>query len=886
MSENKNVYYHYFISNKDTTFLVIRDSNFEEKIIEEEKKNLKEIKNFSLVFDFENLSKELNFDKVSKFIEKDNKPINLIIKNCLIKEEISCFFKKLNLNLTLLYISDELYRMSPNLNILFDNVKTNKLVLKKIKINSKLQLDNFLNFIINTGCEELTLEDIFIELIVKNDENDETYNELNKYFYFESGEIKIKNINEKNGKIKKLTMIDCPLFIIKKDTFKNINNYKDILIDIDENSLLNPSFITKFKINDGYTDICFDLDSYKLNEDKIKEEKNKEKDYIDYLDDLFNIIINDNCEMKRISFKNFDVTKYEYISGENLTFIDEKNWVLNIEEEERKKKYEDYEESINKRIDENKDKLSNVKELIFDNCSNDFMKLILKFKNSTKNLDYLKIKKCGKDYFNLKNILSLNIKKLVLFDTPLIIDYFPKNNESHLGNFKGEKGRFKDLTIKISSLEHYCVENNLDYYRTIEIIVELINDSNFNQHLCFEMNALPIIMTFLFAKYYNEKTGNLKEKYMIPIYFELREKEGKIEKEGKEEYENENVKTEKQEETKEKIETEKTKEEKEEEERKKKEEEQKNIERKKNAAKTIQKRDAFISKSFILQGLEEKENLTIVLKNNNIKNRLDNFDFYYYAFPNLERGKDLKSDYGKDIFNIDLDYRSFFILNKVRNIIFESCLFNDEKYHLYPKSTSETIANIIRETKKNYTFDMESLNELVYKNNDIQDISFLLKYCQLSLNEKIKISLEIHKYLRNLESFFFSFKNLFVRFKKYIKKITIRLNNIKELKEFYCMLIVLKYDQEEIQLTHIGKDTKSTYMLLNQAQLKKELECHFLKTKNENDEEVCSGVLNYYYISKEEKDLFWGFNKKEITLNDYKFTIEYKFKDPWDIITI
>ena len=88
--------------------------------------------------------------------------------------------------------------------------------------------------------------------------------------------------------------------------------------------------------------------------------------------------------------------------------------------------------------------LSNVKELIFDNCSNFFIKWIIffikgnKINNKSDNVDFglIKIKKCGKDYVNLKQILTMKIDKFILFDSPLIIGTtFPKENKSHLEFF-------------------------------------------------------------------------------------------------------------------------------------------------------------------------------------------------------------------------------------------------------------------------------------------------------------------------------------------------------------------------------------------------------------------------------------------------------------------
>jgi hypothetical protein len=339
---------YYILSNEDKTFLVIRDLKMKQADIEiKDKKD-----NFTLVFDFENLDKRLIPKKVAEFMDKDNIPQNIIIKNCLV-EKPSDFFENLTLNLNLLFISDELYSMSPDLKILFPNVKTKKLVLRNMKINSQLQLEKFLDFIDNTGCEELILEDIFIELLIKKDEKDEKYNELKQYIGFENGKFYIyKEDKEKETKIKKIKMVDCPLFAITDDTFKDIKNYKDIAIDIDENSLLNPNVITKFKINNGYSDICFDLDSYKINEDDSK-------DNIEYIEYIFNLIIDDNNhEFEKLHFKNFDISKYKYITGENLSFIDEKNWVFSKEENERKKIFEDKTEKINKKIDDNLDKLS------------------------------------------------------------------------------------------------------------------------------------------------------------------------------------------------------------------------------------------------------------------------------------------------------------------------------------------------------------------------------------------------------------------------------------------------------------------------------------------------------------------------------------------------
>ena len=342
-------------------------------------------KYLTLIFNLENLSKKLDCQKVMNIIDK-YKPENIVIKNSRV-ENPSNMYKDEDLELNELFISDELYSMSGNLDILFPRFKAKKLTLKKFKINSKFQLNKFFEFIEKVGCEELILEDIFIELLIKENKEDETFDELQSYFSFENGNILFfKNEEKIKTKIKKLKLIDCPLFAITEE----IKTFNDILVDIDENSLLNPSsIITKFKIEEGYTYMYYDLDSYKYNE-------NDEDDYLDNLNYIFNHIIDGYNNYKKISFKNFDTTKYEYITGENLTFVDEKKWVLNDQEKKRKNKFEEFDKTINELINKNINKLSNVKELIFDNCTNHFIELILKFINSSKNdLDLLKIKKCG-----------------------------------------------------------------------------------------------------------------------------------------------------------------------------------------------------------------------------------------------------------------------------------------------------------------------------------------------------------------------------------------------------------------------------------------------------------------------------------------------------------
>ena len=314
----------------NTKYLIIRDTEFKTKDYKNEGSE-----SLTIVFDLEDLSKKLSPSFVSDILLKIP-PKSLKIENSLVEyssDNSSDNFTNSNkLKFDILYISDECYSMSPYLNDLFPSLETTTLILKKMKINSKKQLRNFLSFILKTKCTNLILEDIYIELLIKKDENDTTFNILDEYIGFENGKFFIKMENKKNEtKLNKLKLIDCPLFAITDDTFKDINKNENLEIDIDENSLLDPSIITRFKINKGLSDFCFDLDSYKLNTEG-------DDDYIENVKYIIDIIIDDNNnEYNKLTFKNFDITKYEYITGENLTYIEENNWVLNNEEKKRKK---------------------------------------------------------------------------------------------------------------------------------------------------------------------------------------------------------------------------------------------------------------------------------------------------------------------------------------------------------------------------------------------------------------------------------------------------------------------------------------------------------------------------------------------------------------------
>ena len=67
----------------------------------------------------------------------------------------------------------------------------------------------------------------------------------------------------------------------------------------------------------GLFDICYDLDSFKLNFNSNDADENGKKYYLKFLKFIFELIKDNNSIYRKIKFKNFDTTKLEYIIGYN-----------------------------------------------------------------------------------------------------------------------------------------------------------------------------------------------------------------------------------------------------------------------------------------------------------------------------------------------------------------------------------------------------------------------------------------------------------------------------------------------------------------------------------------------------------------------------------------
>ena len=861
------------------------------------KNNLNKLKEITLVIDFPHLAEQLDTQILNKLITKfytnidnlEKTKFNLVIKNCYIDEKkmekpITKIFEQNNDNhnnekklvfLNKLEISDELYSMSIYLNSLFPDIKVNELKLRRFKFNSKAQLESFYKFIRKVECTKLTLEDFFIELIIRKDEDDLDYKYLDRYIAYLDGIITLDSFYTN---IRSLTLRDCPLFAIIGNMFNNSSPIKNI--DVDENSLINPSIITKFKIFNGFYDICFDLDSYKLKLESYEAED--DYDDVDYLIFIFKIISGFKAENEKIKinkddddgveeidrnkfhsliFRNFDITKFNYVMKDDLTYIEEKDWVLDKEEKIRKEKWEKMEKNLE--TFDSKEDLSKVMELVFDNCSNFFIKWIINFVLQKKNrniinekkndfdLDLLKIKKCTKEYVDMSEILTLKIKKLVLFDTPLIIgDHFSKDDF-----FRDNEnlGTVQNLTLKIISLHSYGEQNNLNTYQTLKICVDLIKCPNFNTNITFELDALSNIMTYLACEKYIENQN---------YYYNPKEEE-----KGEDEVTLKIKINEDKDDTQLTIEL---------------------------NPKVLPKylffsakkyRDYLCYLSFKLESLKGK---TITIKKASIKKQIENFENlnYLYKISKIENipkninstiNNELKKiDFGSDRFDIERDFKIFLSENNIGVVILNNVSFSSQKEAILKKVEGETIINMLSDNEneiKNivsnnynethfpkYKLDVKTLLGVVLNNFGFGDFSVLFKYYIYKIpphyEREKEVTSDVIDKKNTLNKYFNNIKKIFRCFINNKTGLTIIINDLKEMKDFYIIYGLYNQLENGPWVKEELKFNKNRYSisLPNKRDIEYKFRKFFIMEKDENEEDKYSKI-NYYYMTEEEKQI-------------------------------
>ena len=111
-------------------------------------------------------------------------------------------------------------------------------------------------------------------------------------------------------------------------------------------------------------------------------------------------------------------------------------------------------------------------------------------------------------------------------------------------------------------------------------------------------------------------------------------------------------------------------------------------------------------------------------------------------------------------------------------------------------------------------------------------------------------------------------KSTINRFENNIKKLTIIINNIKEQKEFYCLVVLLNF-----LINPQNNDLKSSKSIPDRKLLDKKLCNYFMMEKNENDTKVYSEI-DYYNISEEEEEMV---KNKKIRLGNFFVDVDIRF---------
>ena len=109
----------------------------------------------------------------------------------------------------------------------------------------------------------------------------------------------------------------------------------------------------------------------------------------------------------------------------------------------------------------------------------------------------------------------------------------------------------------------------------------------------------------------------------------------------------------------------------------------------------------------------------------------------------------------------------------------------------------------------------------------------------------------MNDYLKSVKSFCDILKKTFKCLKDNMKEITkiIVINNVKERKEFYYLMQVLMFVEDEKSFkkySYLYHESHNSILLPKREELRKKMQEYFLKEQNEDGKEILS-VYNYYY---------------------------------------
>ena len=185
----------------------------------------------------------------------------------------------------------------------------------------------------------------------------------------------------------------------------------------------------------------------------------------------------------------------------------------------------------------------------------------------------------------------------------------------------------------------------------------------------------------------------------------------------------------------------------------------------------------------------------------------------------------------------------------------------------------------------NYNIDMKTLNGILFKNHGFEDFGSMFKYYLYRIGPQFKEEKEVNNDIlekkKIIEDYFKKYKDVFKKFKDNKIELTIIINNLKELKEFYlvCVFLEILETQKYFIKENLKYNNKNNEILLpNKNVIEERFGSFFYKEKNEFEDEVYSEI-NYYYISKKEEEIMKSEKKYVQVQKDYKIYYHLNFEN-------
>jgi hypothetical protein len=319
-------------------------------------------------------------------------------------------------------------------------------------------------------------------------------------------------------------------------------------------------------------------------------------------------------------------------------------------------------------------------------------------------------------------------------------------------------------------------------------------------------------------------------------------------------------------------------------------------------------RDYLYYQSFNLK--DHFKDSKITLKNVTIRKQIENFENQDYLMKkrDIDNNKESKNpapnrqlrkiDFGSDGFYIDRDYKNFFSINEIKCVELVNVNFSNVKIPDLKNYEGETIINLISRNQyekkyievngyeefhyPNYSIDMKTLNGILFKNHGFEDFCSMFKYYLYKIEPQSEspkeVSIEAIEKKKTIKDYFNKYKDVFDKFKDNVKELTVIINNLKELKEFYLVYSFLEIFEKKYFINETLKcsNKEETFELPDKNKIEEIFGNFFYKEKNELENEMYSEI-NYYYISEREKELMEQ-KEKYVQVNDKKIYYDLKFE--------